>query len=122
MSGIVRAALLGALMLSATTLELASMNAPALAQTLNDWKCTGNPDIPWDEQIVGCTNAIKSGRYTGKDLAAAFINRGKAYQAKGDVDRAIADYDQAIRLDLNSARAFNARGGAFFFKKVYGRT
>jgi hypothetical protein len=38
MSGIVRAALLGALMLSATTLELASMNAPALAQALNDWK------------------------------------------------------------------------------------
>jgi hypothetical protein len=48
MSRIVRAALLAALMLSATTSELAAMNAPALAQTLNDWKCTGNPDIPWD--------------------------------------------------------------------------
>jgi len=76
-SGIVRAALSGALMLSATTLELASMNASALPQSLNDWKCTGNADIPWDEQIVGCSNAIKSGRYTGKDLAAAFNDRGR---------------------------------------------
>ena len=29
----------------------------------------------------------------------AFYNRGFTYQNKGDVDRAIADYDQAIKLD-----------------------
>ena len=49
----------GAAMLSATMPALASMTAPALAQTLKDSRCTGNPDIPWDEQITGCTNAIK---------------------------------------------------------------
>jgi tetratricopeptide (TPR) repeat protein len=111
----------GAVILSATVSALASMTAPALAETLTDRKCTGNPDIPRDEQIVGCTNAIASGSYTGKDFFAAFINRGNAYQASGDIDRAIADYDQAIRLDPNSARAFNIRGSAFFFKKVYDR-
>ena len=110
MSGIVRAALSGALMLSATTLELASMNAPALPQTLNDWKCTGNTDIPWDEQIVGCSNAIKSGKYTGKDLAAAFNDRGTAYRVTGDFDHAIQDYNQTIKLNPNDATAFYYRG------------
>jgi len=109
-SGIVRAALSGALMLSATTLELASMNASALPQSLNDWKCTGNADIPWDEQIVGCSNAIKSGRYTGKDLAAAFNDRGAAYRVTGDFDHAIQDYNQAIKLNPNDATAFYYRG------------
>jgi tetratricopeptide (TPR) repeat protein len=106
----VRAALSGALMLSATALELASINAPTPAQTLNHWKCTGNPDIPWDQQIVGCTNAIKSGRYTGKDLAAVFNGRGTAYRATGDFTRAIQDYDQAIKLNPNDATAFYYRG------------
>ena len=97
-------------MLSATTLELASMNASALPQSLNDWKCTGNADIPWDEQIVGCSNAIKSGRYTGKDLAAAFNDRGAAYRVTGDFDHAIQDYNQAIKLNPNDATAFYYRG------------
>src|SRR5712691_4414116 len=97
-------------MLSAKVLELASMTAPALAQTLKDSKCTGRPDIPWDEQIVGCTNAIKSGRYTGKNLAAAFNGRGTAYRAKRDLVRAIQDYDQAIKLNPNEATAFYRRG------------
>jgi len=30
--------------------------------------------------------------------AIAFSNRGKAYSEKGEFDRAIQDYDQAIRL------------------------
>jgi tetratricopeptide (TPR) repeat protein len=108
----VRAIVWGALMLSATALELASMTVPAPAQTLRDWKCTGHPDIPWDEQIVGCTNAIKSGKYTGKDLAAAFKGRGNAYFGKKDYDHAIADYTETIRLDPKGAYAFFDRGTA----------
>ncbi|HXQ83522.1 MAG TPA: hypothetical protein VN769_05590, partial [Xanthobacteraceae bacterium] len=56
-------------LLSATVLALALLTAPALAQTLQDLKCTGNPDIPWDEQIAGCTDAIDSGKYSGQNLA-----------------------------------------------------
>ena len=67
-------------------------------------------DIPWDEQIVGCSNAIKSGRYTGKDLAAAFNDRGAAYRVTGDFDHAIQDYNQAIKLNPNDATAFYYRG------------
>jgi tetratricopeptide (TPR) repeat protein len=33
-----------------------------------------------------------------------FRNRGDAYMNKGDYDRALADYNEAIRLDPNNAR------------------
>ena len=37
-------------------------------------------------------------------------NRGVAYYNKGAVDRAIANYDQVIRLDPKDAIAFSNRG------------
>ena len=44
---------------------------------------------------------------------APFNNRGNAYNAKGDRDRAIADFDEAIRLNPNNSNAFNNRGSAY---------
>ena len=43
----------------------------------------------------------------------AFVNRGIAYRRAGDVDRAIEDYNEAIRLNPGAADAFNNRGNAF---------
>ena len=57
----------------------------------------------------GCTAVIQSGKFTGSNLATAFIFRGVAYRAKGETDRAIQDYDQAISLEPNNATAFNNR-------------
>ena len=51
-----------------------------------------------DIAIRACTRAIKSGRWKGRNLAWAYSNRGLAYQRKGEHDRAIADYDKAIKL------------------------
>ena len=45
---------------------------------------------------------------------SAFHNRGAAYYAKGQYDRAIQDYDQAINLDPKSATAFRGRGDTNF--------
>src|SRR5216684_2421488 len=45
--------------------------------------------------------------------ASAYENRGRAYKAKGDLDRAIADYDKAIALDPKDASAYNLRGLAY---------
>jgi serine/threonine-protein kinase len=41
-----------------------------------------------------------------------FNNRGFLYFKKGDTRRAIADFDEAIRLDPKSALAFCNRGNA----------
>jgi len=43
----------------------------------------------------------------------ALNNRGVAYQAKGDYDRAIIDHDEAIRLDRGFAVAYYSRGHAY---------
>jgi Flp pilus assembly protein TadD len=42
--------------------------------------------------------------------AAAYNNRGFAYLKKGDNDRAIADFTQAIQLDPKDALAYGAAG------------
>ena len=66
----------------------------------------GNTFTP-DESISGCTAAVQSGRWSGQDLAAVFLNRGKALSNKGDLDRAIADFNEAIRLNPNDATFAN---------------
>src|ERR1019366_8615820 len=47
-----------------------------------------------------------------KPDAAIFCNRGNAKQAKGDLDGAIADYDQAIAIQPNFAEYYRNRSVA----------
>jgi tetratricopeptide (TPR) repeat protein len=42
--------------------------------------------------------------------ALAYFYRALAWKAKGDLARAIADYDQAIALNRNYAEAYAQRG------------
>ena len=49
----------------------------------------------------------------GANLSAAFNRRGLAYDSQGDLDHAIADYSEAIRLNRKFAIAFADRGGAY---------
>jgi tetratricopeptide (TPR) repeat protein len=48
-----------------------------------------------------------------RDAAVAYYRRGNAYGKKGDLDRAIADYDKAIELDPKYVMAYNNRGIAY---------
>jgi len=91
------------------------------AQTGLGAKCTGKPDVAWSEQIVGCSRAIESGKYVGKDLAKAFDFRGTAYAQTGDIDRGLADIEQAIRLDPSDTFALGARGDLDLVRKDYER-
>src|ERR1700722_2735690 len=93
------------------------MLTPVQAQTLKDGNCTGKSDIPDDQQIAGCSDAIKSGRFAGKDLAEALSNRGRAYYGKGDLDRAKTDFDQAIAIDPGSALLLYRRSALYFMRK-----
>ncbi|MGH6835049.1 MAG: tetratricopeptide repeat protein, partial [Methylocella sp.] len=54
-------------------------------------------------------------------LATAYYNRGLAYYDRGDHDRAIADYDAAIRLDPKHVDAYNNRGNAYQAKGDHDR-
>ena len=68
---------------------------------------------PPDADIAACSDMIASGNFSGKNLAALYHSRGKAYLAKNDNDRAIADLDQTIRLDSTNASAYKDRGNAW---------
>lgn len=102
-----------------TVLALALPVAHARAETALDARCTGKPDVAWDAQIAGCTEAIASGKFTGKDLAKALTYRAQAYAQTGDLDRSLADIEQVIRLDPNDAFAVGARGDINLVKKDY---
>src|ERR1700742_1701257 len=54
-----------------------------------------------DGRISGCTVLIDAASGTTAAQAIAYNNRGNAYIAKGDLDRAIQDFDQSIKLDAN---------------------
>ena len=60
-------------------------------------------------------------RFSSALFAVTFKNRGVAYRAKGDPDRAIADYSEAIRLDPKDAFTFVGRGGVFSYKGDFER-
>ncbi len=49
-------------------------------------------------------------------IAAAYNNRGNALYAEADYDHAIADYDEAIKLDHNLATAYYNRGNVYYDK------
>jgi lipoprotein NlpI len=74
-----------------------------------------------DEEIAACTHNITSGKSSGQELAVSYYNRGLAYNAKGDSDRAIADYNEAIRLDPKDAAAYNSRSIAYNAKGDFDR-
>ena len=78
-------------------------------------RCDSDDTHP-DIRIAACTRNIESGRFTGKNLAVAFTNRGISYKRKGQWDRAIADFSEAISLKSDDAHVFNNRGNAYYSK------
>jgi tetratricopeptide (TPR) repeat protein len=51
--------------------------------------------------------------------AADYVDRGLAWQKKGEYDKAIADYDQALAINPEDARACCCRGAAWRAKGEY---
>src|ERR1700739_1500897 len=77
--------------------------------------------IPAIISIAGCTTPTQSGRQSPSNRAVVFYDSGDVYQIKGDYDRAIEEYDQAIRLRPDYANAFAHRGSAYSYKGDYDR-
>ena len=64
-----------------------------------------------DDTIISrCDSLIGNEKNTRPDRIRAALARAAAYDRKQQVDRAIADYDTALRLDPAQADAFNHRG------------
>src|SRR5262249_56625111 len=97
----------GVLLAAAMIFAALMVVSPAAAQRsqAETW-CYGDNSTD-DQVIAGCTQVIQSGRASHGNLASAYFNRGLGYRHKGDPDRAIADYTQAIQLDPTAAHDYN---------------
>lgn len=69
----------------------------------------------YDRAIADVNRAFESG-LSDYGKRVGYGERGDAYQAKGDNDRAIADYTDSLELDANNNVALTARGNAYYGK------
>ena len=83
-------------------------------------KCVeGTDDL--DLNIESCTQAMEAEGLSDRDLAEILNSRGNAYYYIGEYNRAIADFDESIWLNPNSAVAYFNRGWANSEKSEYNR-
>jgi lipoprotein NlpI len=93
----------------------AAKAAPADLQACYD----ANDQQDYDRAIMLCGRAAQSGKLSDVDAARAFNDQGMAYSAKGDQDRAIASFDQAIKLRPDYFEAYYDRAMAHESKDAY---
>lgn len=97
------------------SLAFALVASPVWAQSLDQHAahCRNRPEVTVEARINGCTTLIQSGRLDRQNLAAAFANRGLGYSRQENYAQAIADFDQAIRLNPGLEEAWYGRGQAY---------
>jgi tetratricopeptide (TPR) repeat protein len=77
----------------------AAVNTPSVPQTAAERAKQHLDRNEFDEAIAAYTEIIRQGPGDGD----AYYNRGDAYYGKGDMDRAAADWNEAIRLNSGYA-------------------
>jgi tetratricopeptide (TPR) repeat protein len=78
---------------------------------------TGDPPT---RELWDCYQRIAQ-HLLGEEPTPAYLARGIAYFDLGDYQRAIEDYDEAIRLDPQDAVAYYNRGNAYFLQDQHQR-
>ena len=62
-----------------------------------------------ERTLQHCNNAIAAGKNAGEMLAELYHHRGKHWAARGEVERAIQDFDAALKLRPAVAKTHHAR-------------
>src|ERR1044072_7124252 len=70
---------------------------------------------------AGGSRAIDSRQYTGRSLARLYARRGGADQARGDANRAVADYNESMRIDPTYPSAYLNRGNVWYHRGDFDR-
>ena len=88
----------------------------AHAEDTPAWKSCVSTTNTGAQRFASCTEVIESKAETGRRLAAAYCIRGHEKNEKRELDGALADLDEAIRLDPTYACSYNNRGRTYAFK------
>ena len=100
---------------------IVALSVPAGAQTSDAQRqCTAANQTP-EQQLQNCTTVIEAGQETPQGLAIAYRRRGNIYLNMRDFDRAMADFDEAVKLDPKSVDPLNDRGRTFQAKGQFDR-
>jgi lipoprotein NlpI len=103
-----------------TTLCLSLLFAtPALAASPSEHEACGKGT--GDAAIAGCAAIIGDRSEPARSRAVAYVNRGYEWRAKGNLDRAIADYSEAISLDPRHGSAYHHRAAVLVEKGDFDR-
>src|SRR6185436_10783521 len=95
------------------------LTLPALGASEQDWNDCTSDDL--DRRIRGCTRVLQDSRELPRNRAGAFLNRGIAWKRKGELDRALNDYNEAIRIDPKYTTIYYYRGIVFHDKGAFDR-
>src|SRR5262245_28372185 len=106
---------------SAPALIALLVAAPARAQDDAQKTCLAQVPASAERQVEACTALLASNRYNERNRAIIHNNRGVAQRSRGDLAAAIADYDEAVRLNPDYARAYSNRGNAFYERGEHDR-
>ncbi|WP_247453332.1 hypothetical protein [Bradyrhizobium sp. CW11] len=97
----------------ATLLEISG----ARAEMALSAKCNAAGNFSVDDRIAGCTAMIEAATGMQPAVIMAHFRRAMFYRQKGEIDFAIADYNQIIERDPGNLNARIARASAFIQKR-----
>lgn len=88
--------------------------------SFSDWlRCMSSRGRAPDETVAACTSVIESRLAPARIRAYAFAHRGNAYRALGDGERAMTDYDSAVRVRPGLSYPLINRGMASYAEHQY---
>jgi tetratricopeptide (TPR) repeat protein len=75
-------------------------------------KAAASSDDQVQAKLAACVKVIVGGAH-GEALEQALVGRGEAYTQTSDLDHAIGDFDQALRMNPRDSSALDGRGVAY---------
>jgi tetratricopeptide (TPR) repeat protein len=105
--------------LAACLVIVAAASLPLRGAYADDLAICNSQNLPPEQAIAACDRLINAGKSKGSELASRYLNRGLAWNRKGDFDRELSDYNRAIALDPKFGIAYLNRGTVWHRKGQY---
>jgi tetratricopeptide (TPR) repeat protein len=83
---------------------------PAAADDMSDCRSPGKAA---DTMLAACSRVIEAGTLKDSELATAHMGRGLALRRQGEFERAIVEYNEAIRLAPERPDGYQGRASVF---------
>jgi tetratricopeptide (TPR) repeat protein len=103
------------------TPEAHGQSAASLGLAGRDTDYQSCETAPGEEGLAACDRAIASGKFNGRNLSLLYSDRGFLRMQKQELDLALADLNEAARIDPSNFYAYWSRGAVFVAKKDFDR-